>query len=126
MIDVAEALRRIQMSAAAIRPRRILLEEAVGLQLQEDVISDTDSPPWHRSMMDGFAVISKDFVDSLDYKQAVTLEVVAEIAAGEMTASVLEQGQCIRIMTGAPMPRRCRRGDPNRAGRFRNFSCSCG
>ena len=45
MIDVAEALRRIQMSAAAIRPRRILLEEAVGLQLQEDVISDTDSPP---------------------------------------------------------------------------------
>ena len=63
MIDVAEALRRIQMSAAAIRPRRILLEEAVGLQLQEDVISDTDSPPWHRSMMDGFAVISKDFVD---------------------------------------------------------------
>ena len=104
MIDVAEALRRIQMSAAAIQPRRILLEEAVGLQLQEDVTSDTDSPPWHRSMMDGFAVISKDFVDSLDYKQAVTLEVVAEIAAGEMTASILEQGQCVRIMTGAPMP----------------------
>ena len=50
MIDVAEALRRIQMSAAAIQPRRILLEEAVGLQLQEDVTSDTDSPPWHRSM----------------------------------------------------------------------------
>lgn len=104
MIDVAEALRRIQRSSVIVQPRRVRIEDAVGLRLQEDVTSDTDSPPWHRSMMDGFAVISKDFVDSLDCKQAVPLQVVAEISAGEMTASVLERGQCIRIMTGAPMP----------------------
>ena len=92
MIDVAEALRRIQRSSVIVQPRRVRIEDAVGLRLQEDVTSDTDSPPWPRSMMDGFAVISKDFVDSLDCKQAVPLQVVAEIGAGEMTASVLERG----------------------------------
>ncbi len=104
MIDVAEALRRIQKSAVVVQPRRVKIEDAVGLRLQEDVTSDTDSPPWHRSMMDGFAVVSKDFVHSSDCKQAVTLEVVAEVGAGETTGIVLKRDQCIRIMTGAPMP----------------------
>ena len=104
MIDVAEALLRIQRAAVVVQPRRVRIEDAVGLRLQEDVISDTDSPPWHRSMMDGFAVISKDFVHSSDCKQAVTLKVVAKVGAGETTATVLKRDQCIRIMTGAPMP----------------------
>ena len=104
MIDVVEALRRIEKSAVVRQPRRIRIENAVGLQLQEDVISDTDSPPWNRSMMDGFAVISSDFALAEDNKQIVTLDVVAEIAAGETTAIILEKGQCVRIMTGAPIP----------------------
>ena len=48
MIDVAEALLRIQRAAVVVQPRRVRIEDAVGLRLQEDVISDTDSPPWHR------------------------------------------------------------------------------
>ena len=104
MIDVAEALRRIEKAAVVSQPRRVRIENAVGLQLQEDVISDTDSPPWHRSMMDGFAVISNDFVLAEDDKAVVPLDVVAEIGAGETTAIILKEGQCVRIMTGAPMP----------------------
>jgi len=104
MIDVVEALQRIEKSAAVSQPRRIRIENAVGLQLREDVIADTDSPPWHRSMMDGFAVISSDFALAEDDKQIVTLDVVAEIGAGETTAIILKEGQCVRIMTGAPIP----------------------
>ena len=104
MIDVVEALQRIEKSAAVSQPRRIRIENAVGLQLREDVIADTDSPPWHRSMMDGFAVISSDFTLAEDDKQIVTLDVVAEIGAGETTAIILKEGQCVRIMTGAPIP----------------------
>ena len=104
MIDVVEALQRIEKSAAVSQPRRIRIENAVGLQLREDVIADTDSPPWHRSMMDGFAVISSDFTLAEDDKQIVTLDVVAEIGAGETTAINLKEGQCVRIMTGAPIP----------------------
>lgn len=104
MIDVAEALRRIEKAAVVSQPRRVRIENAVGLQLQEDVISDTDSPPWHRSMMDGFAVISNDFALTKDNKTIVTLDVVAEIGAGETTAIILKEGQCVRVMTGAPTP----------------------
>ncbi len=104
MIDVAEALRRIEKAAVVSQPRRVRIENAVGLQLQEDVISDTDSPPWNRSMMDGFAVISSDFTLDEDDKQIVTLDVVAEVGAGETTTIILKEGQCVRIMTGAPMP----------------------
>ena len=104
MIDVVEALRRVEKAAVGSQPRRVRIENAVGMQLREDVISDTDSPPWHRSMMDGFAVLSSDFALTEDDKQVVTLDVVAEIGAGETTAIILKRGQCIRIMTGAPMP----------------------
>ena len=104
MIDVVEALRRVEKAAVGSQPRRVRIENAVGMQLREDVISDTDSPPWHRSMMDGFAVLSSDFALAEDDKQVVTLDVVAEIGAGETTAIILKRGQCIRIMTGAPMP----------------------
>ncbi|MCK4684257.1 MAG: hypothetical protein KAT44_04810, partial [Pirellulales bacterium] len=104
MIDVVEALRRIEESAIVLPPRRVRIEKSVGLKLQEDVISDADSPPWHRSMMDGFAVISSDFTFAEDDKPVVTLDVVAEIGAGETTAIILKEGQCVRIMTGAPMP----------------------
>ena len=37
-------------------------------------------------------------------RQIVTLDVVAEIGAGETTAIILKEGQCVRIMTGAPIP----------------------
>ncbi|MDA7993290.1 MAG: hypothetical protein MPJ25_09665, partial [Pirellulales bacterium] len=104
MIDVVEALRRIEESAIVLPPRRVRIEKSVGLKLQEDVISDTDSPPWHRSMMDGFAVISNDFACAVDEKKGVTLEVVGEIAAGEAKPIILKRGQCVRIMTGAPIP----------------------
>ena len=104
MIEVVEALRRVEKAAVGSQPRRVRIENAVGMQLREDVISDTESPPWHRSMMDGFAVLSSDFALAEDDKQVVTLDVVAEIGAGETTAIILKRGQCIRIMTGAPMP----------------------
>lgn len=105
MIDVIEALRRIEKAAVVNQPRRVRIENAVGLRLWEDVISDTDSPPWHRSMMDGFAVISNDFaLAEDDDKTVVSLDVVAEIGAGQTTAIILKEGQCVRIMTGAPMP----------------------
>ena len=42
MIDVVEALRRIEESAIVLPPRRVRIEKSVGLKLQEDVISDAD------------------------------------------------------------------------------------
>jgi molybdopterin molybdotransferase len=49
--------------------------------------------------MDGFAVQGSD-VES----EGALLEVVADLAAGQTTATRVHEGQAVKIMTGAPMP----------------------
>ncbi len=75
------------------------LAAAVGRVLAENVHSDMDMPPFNRSAMDGFAVVSADVVST-----PAVLEVVTTIAAGSVWDGTLVPGQAARIMTGAPVP----------------------
>jgi molybdopterin molybdotransferase len=70
-----------------------------GLVLAEDVASDIDSPPFDKSMMDGYAIQSTDLAEG-----KATLEVIEEISAGKSPSRSVGPGQTIRIMTGAPIP----------------------
>ena len=56
MISLEEALACIERVAVPLPPRRVPLLEACGRRLAAPVISDVDSPPWDRAMMDGFAM----------------------------------------------------------------------
>jgi molybdopterin molybdotransferase len=102
MIDLDEALALVERAAAPLPPRRQRLLDAVGRRLAAAVVADVDSPPWNRAMMDGFAVRSVDFVERGG--AAVELEVVVDLAAGDVTTIGIASGSCGRIMTGAPMP----------------------
>jgi molybdopterin molybdotransferase len=111
MIEIAEAQRLIAAAAVVLPPRRIRLEDAAGQQLQADVVADVDSPPWDRAMMDGFAVSAADFpiapapADAPDTAtEIIELDVAAERAAGDAAGLNVRSGQCVRIMTGAPVP----------------------
>jgi molybdopterin molybdotransferase len=73
--------------------------EAVGAVLAEDVVAAEDVPPFANSAVDGYAVRSADVAST-----PTRLRVVAEVAAGWSTDRVVEPGEAIRIMTGAPMP----------------------
>ena len=99
-LTVDEALDRIVAEtrplAAVARP----LAEALGLVLAEDVISDSDSPPFDKSLMDGFAVRSSD-VRGADTR----LRIVGELTAGKVPDRPLSAGEALQIMTGAPIPR---------------------
>jgi molybdopterin molybdotransferase len=53
--------------------------------------------------MDGFAVLSTDVVNAKP-NQPVTLNVVADIPAGQSSKVSVKPGQSARITTGAPMP----------------------
>ncbi len=99
MIPFDEALKSVL--AAATRREATLhpLDDAVGLVLAEDVASDVDMPPFHKSAMDGFAVIAADLASL-----PCTLSIVEEIPAGAVPTKAIEPGQCARIMTGAPVP----------------------
>lgn len=72
--------------------------------LAEDIFAIAPVPPFDRSMMDGFAVRAAD-VRSASPEQPVRLRVRGRIGAGEVSGHVLQAGEAIRIMTGAPIPK---------------------
>lgn len=85
-----------------LRHARVLPAETVALEagllgrvLAEDVVSDLDSPPFDKALVDGYAVRSGDVGDRM---------VVAEITAGAQWPRPLSAGEAVRIMTGAPLP----------------------
>ena len=66
-------------------------------------ICGSDTAPFPRSAMDGFALRSRD-VCRADMQNPVTLEVTGCVYAGQETALVLKPYQAVRIMTGAMIP----------------------
>jgi molybdenum cofactor synthesis domain-containing protein len=100
MIPISEAIKIIECEIAPLKAEKVSLSEASGRVLAEDIVSDTDLPPFDRSQMDGFAVLAAD-----TKKVPVTLTLVGESAAGAGWHRTLKPGQAVRIMTGAPVPR---------------------
>ncbi len=82
-----------------LEPEPVLLAAARGRVLAEDVIADTDLPPFDRALMDGYAVRAADTADA-----PVRLRVVGEAAAGRAWTGHMLRGEAVRIMTGAPVP----------------------
>ncbi|KUH63474.1 bifunctional molybdopterin-guanine dinucleotide biosynthesis adaptor protein MobB/molybdopterin molybdotransferase MoeA [Vibrio parahaemolyticus] len=75
------------------------IENAYGRVLAEDIISPVNVPQYTNSAMDGYAIRSDD-VDRSSY------QIVAEVMAGHAYDQPLEVGQAVKIMTGAPTPRK--------------------
>jgi molybdopterin molybdotransferase len=98
-----EARHVVEDHAARLHPRgKELAEllESAGQVLAEPVLADRNFPPFPRAMRDGYAVQASDLT-----QLPATLEVMGEIKAGDPTAApVLQPGQAVAIMTGAPAP----------------------
>lgn len=99
MISVARALKLIDREVGQRGVERIPLADAVGRVLAEDIVADSDLPPFDRSQMDGYALRSRDV-----RRPPVTLRIVGESAAGNGWPGMLGRGETVRIMTGAPVP----------------------
>jgi len=79
------------------------LFDALGRVLAQDAVSDIDVSPFDNSAMDGFAVKASDIANASP-ENPVDLAVVAHIAAGDYCESKVQDGEIMRIMTGAPTP----------------------
>ena len=99
MLSVDDALAEIVRETLSFPPESIALSDAYGLTLALPIVSDIDSPPFDKALMDGFAVRAEDVTDG-----KAELLVVEEIMAGQVPTQTVERGQAIQIMTGAPMP----------------------
>jgi molybdopterin molybdotransferase len=100
VLSVEEALERILATVRVLEAEHVGLLQAAGRVLAEPVAADRDIPPLTNSAMDGYAVRSSD----LAARPPIQLRVVGEIAAGYVPDVVIEAGQAMRIMTGAPVP----------------------
>jgi len=77
--------------------------ESLGYVLGENIISDMNMPPFDRSPLDGYALKSEDIKEATE-ESPVDLEVIDYIPAGYVSSKKIENGQAIRIMTGAKIP----------------------
>ncbi|TWT32304.1 Molybdopterin molybdenumtransferase [Posidoniimonas corsicana] len=96
LLTVDDALRLIEQHAAPLSPARAPLDQSLGLRLAADAVSDVDSPPHDKAMMDGYAVVA-------DEPQR-ELRVIDEVLAGGVPTNTVSLGEATRIMTGAPVP----------------------
>src|ERR1700682_4295000 len=72
--------------------------DALGYILAQDLIADRNYPPFNRATRDGYAVRASEST------AGATLACIGEIKAGDALIQQLENGTCIQIMTGAPVP----------------------
>lgn len=77
----------------------IPLHAALGKVLAEEISCDGDSPPFDKSMVDGYAIRSSDIQAGI-----TSFQVVDEVLAGSVSQHEVKTGQAISIMTGAPIP----------------------
>ncbi|MEZ5352781.1 MAG: molybdopterin molybdotransferase MoeA [Bryobacteraceae bacterium] len=84
------------VSARRLEREQISLDAALGRVLAGIVSADRDYPPVARSIRDGFAVRAADLPGSLT--------LIGEVRAGGVFEGETGPGQCVEIMTGAPMP----------------------
>jgi len=99
MISVAEAIQIVRQQTHTLPTDQVSLPHALGRVLAQDIVADSDLPPFDRSQMDGYAVRAVDAQAA-----PVRLRIVGESAAGRGWHNQLEEGQAVRIMTGAPVP----------------------
>ncbi|MCE5257040.1 MAG: molybdopterin molybdotransferase MoeA [Spirochaetaceae bacterium] len=95
-----EAIRLVRAAAQTAFPvprtEIVRLQDALGRRLIKALSSPIDHPPFDKSAMDGFAYARKP--------GARAYRVVETVAAGEKGQSELDEGDVVRIMTGAPIP----------------------
>ena len=103
MLPVEEALERILAEIARLEPEQIALPEAAGRVLAQSIASQEEVPPFANSAMDGYALRSSDTLSASEHAPR-RLRLVGIVQAGRVAERPVEDGEAMRILTGAPVP----------------------
>lgn len=106
--DPTDASLSVQQARDAIRKalrpiddsEMVALRSALGRVLSVDCVSKIDVPGYANSAMDGYALAGSE----LPTQGTCDLKVVGTAFAGHGHFAACGAGECVRIMTGAPMP----------------------
>lgn len=109
-VSVEEAVGRLCSVRLTLQEEDILLPEALGRILANDLIAPLPMPPFRRAAMDGYAVRAAETVGATP-DRPILLSVVSEARAGSaplpMLHGVSRSGREIaaaRVFTGSPVP----------------------
>ncbi|MCF8274806.1 MAG: molybdopterin molybdotransferase MoeA [Flavobacteriaceae bacterium] len=96
MISIEDALQAVKLNSEEISNGvTVSIEKANNSTLFKDVYSPINMPPFRQSAMDGYALnLHDDFTYSL----------IGEVKAGDSHQPKLNQGEAVRIFTGAAVP----------------------
>ncbi|HEV7404666.1 MAG TPA: gephyrin-like molybdotransferase Glp [Chthoniobacteraceae bacterium] len=97
MLSLAQGRELIRTHVAPLDAAPCALAEAHGRVLREDVHAREDFPAFDRSSMDGYAIARDD--DSAAFR------VIGEVQPGAAEELEIRRGECVRIFTGAAIPR---------------------
>ncbi len=103
MLEYEEALARILAAIPVAQSERVSLAAAHGRILAERILAPIDLPPFDNSAVDGYAVRAKE-VQGATESSPKSLSLCGRTPAGETFAGAVEDGNCVRIFTGSPLP----------------------
>src|SRR4051812_34073774 len=97
------ALEMVLAATHALDPVTLTLDRALDHVTVEEVRAAEDVPLCDISAMDGFAVRAADVAEA-GPERAVALAVAGYTPAGQTATRPIRAGECMRIMTGGPLP----------------------
>jgi len=97
-------LSRSTLSGISVGTEYASLVEATDRILADCIRCPIDIPPFQRSTVDGFAVLSSDTKKATRDHHAV-LNVIGEISAGKISRTRISSGKAVAIATGAKIPK---------------------
>lgn len=100
-LDDALAIVRAVAAKRRLGSESLALQRAHGRVLARDLQAVVDQPGFDNSAMDGFALRHADLASEGE----TTLMLIGEQFAGRALDVDVQPGTCVRITTGAPMPR---------------------
>jgi len=99
MLLINQAIEIVLQKTARLGTESVRLSDSFNRFLAEDIVADTDLPPFDRAQMDGYALRAADVANA-----PASLRIVGESAAGAGWHHEMKAGEAVRIMTGAPVP----------------------
>ncbi|MPZ14654.1 MAG: hypothetical protein GEU73_09575 [Chloroflexi bacterium] len=102
-ISLDEARARVLALDHPLPSEIVPLYAALGRVLAEDIVADSDLPPFANSAMDGFAVRADDTAGALPGRP-VRLRIIGAVGAGSSYMPSVGPGEAASIGTGAPLP----------------------
>ena len=103
LISLEDARELVLSRVETMSTEEVDVMQVIGRVAAEDLASDIDIAPFAHAAMDGFALRAAQ-LGGASAEAPVELDVIAEVPAGAWFEGEIGDGQCVRIMTGAPLP----------------------